>query len=60
MPELPEMETYKSLLDEKLAGKTITDVEVNREKSINISSLDFIQEIKEKQIVTIDRRALLP
>ena len=57
MPELPEMETYKKLLNNKLAGKTITDIEVNREKSINTSSLQFIQEIQGKQIVEIDRRA---
>lgn len=57
MPELPEMETYKKLLTEKILGKTITDIEVNREKSINVSSLEFIQEIKGKQIIKIDRRA---
>lgn len=57
MPELPEMETYKKLLNERIAGKTITAIEINREKSINIPSLDFIQEIKGKQIVKIDRRA---
>jgi len=57
MPELPEMETYRKLLNEKLTGKTITDIEINREKSINISSLEFVQEIKGKQIIKIDRRA---
>lgn len=57
MPELPEMETYRKSLNEKLTGKIITDIEVNREKSINISSLEFVQEIKGKQIIKIDRRA---
>lgn len=57
MPELPEMETYKKLLKGKLAGKIITDIEINREKSINISSLEFVQEVKEKQIIEIERRA---
>ena len=57
MPELPEMETYKRLLNEKLTEKTITDVEINREKSINISSLEFVQEVKGKQIIKIERRA---
>ncbi|MEW9125151.1 MAG: DNA-formamidopyrimidine glycosylase family protein, partial [Thermotaleaceae bacterium] len=42
MPELPEMETYKKLLNNKLAGEIITDIEVNREKSINTPSLQFI------------------
>lgn len=57
MPELPEMETYKKLLDIKLTGKAITEVEINREKSINIPSLEFVQEVKGKQIIKIDRRA---
>ena len=57
MPELPEMETYKRLLNKKVTGKTITNIEINREKSINISSLEFIQEIKNTQIIKIDRRA---
>jgi formamidopyrimidine-DNA glycosylase len=57
MPELPEMETYRKLLNKKLIGKTITDIEINREKSINISSIEFTQEIKGKQIIKIDRRA---
>ncbi len=57
MPELPEMETYRKLLNEKIIGKTVTDIEVNREKSINVSSLEFVQEIKGKQIIKIDRRA---
>lgn len=57
MPELPEMETYKKLLNNKLSGEIITDIEVNREKSINTSSVQFIQEIKGKHIVEIDRRA---
>lgn len=57
MPELPEMETYKKLLSEKVTGKIITDIEINREKSINVSSLEFVQEVKGKQIIKIDRRA---
>lgn len=57
MPELPEMETYRKLLNEKITGKAITNIEVNREKSINISSLEFVQEIKGKQIIKIERRA---
>lgn len=57
MPELPEMETYRKLLNEKITGKTITDIEVNREKSINIPSLEFVQEIKGQEIINIERRA---
>ena len=56
MPELPEMETYRKLLDKKILGKIITDVEINREKSINIPSLEFVQEVRGKQITKIERR----
>jgi len=36
MPELPEMETYLTLLAPRLSGKTITGTEITREKSINV------------------------
>lgn len=36
MPELPEMENYKKLLGERLTGKTVTKVDVTREKTINV------------------------
>src|SRR5690625_3239087 len=57
MPELPEMETYENLLIRKISGKTITDVTVNREKSINTSVSDFINRVKNQEITAIDRRA---
>lgn len=57
MPELPEMETYKSLLNQKLAGRSISNIEINREKSINVASSVFVGELMEKQILKIDRRA---
>lgn len=57
MPELPEMETYKQQLNKMLAGKRIIKTEVQREKSINVSSDDFIRELNGAVIVKIDRRA---
>lgn len=56
MPELPEMETYKNLLQLKIAGHTINSVEVNREKSINSSVSDFIKELVGNKIIQIHRR----
>ncbi|WP_010281478.1 bifunctional DNA-formamidopyrimidine glycosylase/DNA-(apurinic or apyrimidinic site) lyase [Bacillus timonensis] len=56
MPELPEMETYKNLLQLKIAGHTIQAVEVNREKSINTSISDFTKELVGNKITQIDRR----
>lgn len=57
MPELPEMETYRANLSERLLGKTITDAEINREKSINVSSDLFIGKVKNARIEAIERRA---
>jgi formamidopyrimidine-DNA glycosylase len=57
MPELPEMETYRKLLTEKIAHQQITEVEVNREKSVNTPVDAFIQEVRGQTILTIERRA---
>jgi formamidopyrimidine-DNA glycosylase len=56
MPELPEMENYKILLNQKIAGQTITEVQINREKSININSDLFIKTVQNQKIKTIERR----
>ena len=57
MPELAEMDTYKSLLNQKLVGRSVSNIEINREKSINVTSSDFVRELMEKQILKIERRA---
>jgi formamidopyrimidine-DNA glycosylase len=57
MPELPEMETYKRLLNEKIQGKLITNVEINREKSINVAPDQFTQEVKNTSVIAVERRA---
>lgn len=57
MPELPEMETYKKLLNENLAGKVITEIEVNRAKSINIATDDFTKVLLQNELIKVDRRA---
>lgn len=56
MPELPEMETYRTLLSERLNGKQITDVEIKREKSINVPPAQFANELIGNKIEKIDRR----
>lgn len=57
MPELPEMERYKTLLQQKIAGQTVSKVLVNREKSINVPVAQFIQSVANQSIQTIERRA---
>jgi formamidopyrimidine-DNA glycosylase len=56
MPELPEMENYKRLLNQKIAGQTITGVEINREKSINVLPALFTNTVSQQKVVTINRR----
>jgi formamidopyrimidine-DNA glycosylase len=57
MPELPEMENYKILLNQKLLGRLISNVQINREKSINVLPQVFIQNVQGQKIITIQRRA---
>ncbi|PLS00975.1 Fpg/Nei family DNA glycosylase [Neobacillus cucumis] len=56
MPELPEMENYKNLLKEKIGSQVITDVQINREKSININSDLFKSTVQYQKIVDIKKR----
>lgn len=56
MPELPEMETYKRFLNEKLQGDTIKNVEVTREKSINVTPSQFIETLLSSIITNVSRR----
>ncbi|WP_068676397.1 bifunctional DNA-formamidopyrimidine glycosylase/DNA-(apurinic or apyrimidinic site) lyase [Oceanobacillus sp. Castelsardo] len=57
MPELPEMETYKSLLQPLISGQIITQVTVNREKSINVPVNQFKAQVENQKIEDIQRRA---
>jgi formamidopyrimidine-DNA glycosylase len=56
MPELPEMETYKTLLSERIIGKPIMDITINREKSLNITGAKFKHYVLNKRITSIVRR----
>ncbi|MEH7119538.1 bifunctional DNA-formamidopyrimidine glycosylase/DNA-(apurinic or apyrimidinic site) lyase [Neobacillus vireti] len=56
MPELPEMENYKNLLKQKIANQVITDVQINREKSINMNPEFFKKTVQRQQIIDIKRR----
>ncbi|MBO9606307.1 MAG: bifunctional DNA-formamidopyrimidine glycosylase/DNA-(apurinic or apyrimidinic site) lyase [Paenibacillaceae bacterium] len=56
MPELPEMESYRRLLGRLLDSRAITDVQVNREKSINVAPEAFRRQLVGATVRTIDRR----
>jgi formamidopyrimidine-DNA glycosylase len=57
MPELPEMETYRTQLNERIAGRVITEAEVTREKTINVTVDEFIRMVKGRTVVVVERRA---
>ncbi|WJH34071.1 endonuclease VIII [Paenibacillus sp. CC-CFT747] len=57
MPELPEMETYRRLLSSRIIDRPLTDVEVGREKSINVPVPVFRETLIGNSITGIERRA---
>ncbi|UUZ94619.1 hypothetical protein LJK87_08875 [Paenibacillus sp. P25] len=57
MPELPEMENYRILLSGRMAGKTITETEIEREKSINVEPEHFRRALVGQAVQRIERRA---
>ncbi len=57
LPELPEMENYRRLLNEKLNGKRITQITITREKTINTSVEEFTNAVEGRTVVAIERRA---
>ncbi len=56
MPELPEMETYKRLLNEKVKGQSITNIIINREKSINLPVPAFTTAVLHSTVLEVNRR----
>ncbi|MED1789704.1 bifunctional DNA-formamidopyrimidine glycosylase/DNA-(apurinic or apyrimidinic site) lyase [Brevibacillus laterosporus] len=56
MPELPEMEHYRSMLNRYILNKPIRHVEVTREKTINCPVTTFQQALLNQTITTVQRR----
>lgn len=57
MPELPEMENYRLLLTGRITQRPITEVDVQREKSINVEPAAFAAALLGRRIERIERRA---
>ncbi|MRX70760.1 endonuclease VIII [Bacillus lacus] len=57
MPELPEMENYRILLEQRLAGQQILSANINREKSLNTAAHTFLEQVVNQRIVVIERKA---
>ncbi|MWC28190.1 Fpg/Nei family DNA glycosylase [Paenibacillus sp. MMS18-CY102] len=56
MPELPEMETYRNMLSERIAGRTITGASVTREKTVNLEPDAFVQALVGRVVWFVERR----
>ncbi len=57
MPELPEMETYRTLLAPRMVGRTVTGAEAGRVKSVGMESSElFVESVAGRRILRIDRR----
>ena len=57
MPELPEMETYRRMLNERVGGRTVQAATVTREKTINVSPGQFLSRVEGRIIERVDRAA---
>ncbi|MNJ46677.1 Formamidopyrimidine-DNA glycosylase [compost metagenome] len=56
MPELPEMENYRIQLSKHILDLPITNVAINREKSVNIEANAFKSALMGGQVIFIERR----
>ena len=57
MPELPEVETVRSILERNIINKTIVDIEVRYEKIIqNVQTNDFINKLKNQTFIEMKRK----
>lgn len=57
MPEIPEMETYKTLLSGQLLHRQIHSIEVGREKSLNVPVAQFQSRVEGCVVAALSRRA---
>ncbi|WP_054955801.1 DNA-formamidopyrimidine glycosylase [Paenibacillus dakarensis] len=56
MPEFPEMENYRRMLSGSILNIPISHVKVNREKSINVPSEEFISGLIGRRVIFVERR----
>lgn len=59
MPELPEVETIKEDLRQKVLNEKIVDVEVKKDKSVNYLVDSFVSALKGNALSDIERRGKL-
>ncbi|MGG6311049.1 Fpg/Nei family DNA glycosylase [Paenibacillus macerans] len=56
MPELPEMENYRIQLSQHILDIPMTDIVINREKSVNLEPEAFSRELIGRQVIFVERR----
>lgn len=56
MPEWPEMETYRKLLNDRLCGRKIVRVAVNRAKTINEPEDVFVERVTGTRVLFVERK----
>lgn len=56
MPELPEVETVKSILSKSVVGRTITDVKILYTRIIQSDFDSFQTDIKDQKILAVNRK----
>lgn len=56
MPELPEMDNYRIQLSNYILDSPITNIVINREKSVNLDPDAFINALLGRQVIFIERR----
>ena len=59
MPELPEVETIRRDLEEKIVGKKIASVFILAKKSVHYPADKFKKVLVDDKIITINRRGKL-
>jgi len=57
MPELPEVQTIVNELEQKIKNKTISGVQVDAEKSVNLPNKKFVRLLLGKKVIGVTRRA---
>lgn len=57
MPEIPEIETVRYLLEQQATNKAISRVDIFRSKAINISPEEFVEHLINQTITSVRRRA---
>ncbi|MGM1044690.1 MAG: DNA-formamidopyrimidine glycosylase [Bacillota bacterium] len=56
MPELPEMENYRKMLSASILNIPISNVIVNRDKSINVPPAEFSASLMGSKVIFVERR----